>query len=104
MRRHAPFVFLLVLNLFAGVSGSHAETPAAARSVAGTVKDAKGRGLPGVHVRLETQEGHVAASTVSDAAGHFAFPTVAAGTYTVVATKEAFEPANAEAVVSGTEE
>ncbi|HEY6419996.1 MAG TPA: TonB-dependent receptor [Candidatus Binataceae bacterium] len=59
--------------------------------MSGTIRDALGRPISDAEVRLEVS-GHVVARTRTDAAGAFLFKSVAPGTYTVSANKQAFKP------------
>jgi outer membrane receptor protein involved in Fe transport len=71
--------------------------------VAGHVKDALERPLPGARVRLEATDGRVVAATTADDQGAFTFRGVAPGTYAVVGEKDAFESATAIVTVTETE-
>src|SRR6266404_6737705 len=103
MRSHPAFLFLFGAALLqhAPLSVCAAETPAVTmRRVTGTVKDAAGHPISGAHLRLEGAGGRIVARTQSDSAGHFAFPGVDPGTYSVVATKAGLEVTTTEAVVT----
>jgi hypothetical protein len=103
MRSHPLFLFFLgaVLPECAVVTVQAAESPVEiARQVTGTVKNARGQGVSGAQLRLETPDGHVIARTESDTAGHFAFRGVRPGTYTVVTSKAALNSTSADAVVT----
>src|SRR5689334_10812221 len=103
MRSHPAFLFLLggVLLQHEPLSVYAAETSAAAtRRVTGTVRDSSGHPAAGARLRLEGAGGRVVARTQTDSAGHFAFPGVAPGTYTVVAAKAGLEVTTGEAVVT----
>jgi outer membrane receptor protein involved in Fe transport len=59
-------------------------------TVSGAVNDALNRPLTEVTVSLKAADGHIAASTKTDAQGHFIFSAVAAGNYEVTADKTDF--------------
>ena len=62
-------------------------------TVAGVAKDALGRPLPGVQLRLEATDGRVVGRTMGDDQGRFTFTGVAPGTYAVVGERSGFDAA-----------
>ncbi len=64
-------------------------------TVEGYVHDSLGRPIAGASVVLQGPDGKAKAHVTSDGNGHFAFDTVAAGTYAVVATKSDYEEGSA---------
>ena len=60
-------------------------------ALSGTVKDALGRPIAGVRVRLQAA-GRVVARTHTDSTGAFQFKTIAPGTYTISVNKQGFKP------------
>jgi Fe(3+) dicitrate transport protein len=81
------------------VSSSYAESPAA--KLEGRVLDPTGGAVPGVIVRLHDQEGNLVRRSTTDFAGHFSFPQLPQGEYTVVALSEDFERVSVALKVSG---
>ena len=67
--------------------------PAQTGTISGTVQDPSGGVIPGVTVTLTSQQRGITRSTVTDTNGHFVFPAVVIGTYTVSATLQGFETA-----------
>lgn len=64
---------------------AHAALAQDTGNLAGAVRDAgSGRPIPGVRVDAVTADGHVAASTTTDARGAYRFTGLRAGSYTVV--------------------
>lgn len=74
--------------------------PAATGQVQGDVKDALGRPLAGVGVRLMAPTGQVIAETRSEATGRFDFTDVPAGTYALTAEKSQFQAGTAIVTVA----
>lgn len=66
-----------------------------AGQVHGVVKDALGKPLTGVTLRLQSADGQVVSQTQSDKDGQFIFTSVAPGTYAVAGEKDEFQPATA---------
>jgi hypothetical protein len=60
-------------------------------SIVGTVKDATGGILPGATVTVTQSETKATRETVTDASGGYRFPTLQAGTYTVVVHMAGFQ-------------
>jgi len=63
--------------------------------VAGVVKDAIGRPLPGVSLVLQTNDGHIVSQGTTDSGGQFNFKQVPPGNYMIVANKAGFGTATA---------
>ncbi|HYB69221.1 MAG TPA: TonB-dependent receptor [Candidatus Bathyarchaeia archaeon] len=95
---------LLVLSTLALLCVASAVDAAAAAGaggvVAGRVKDALERPLPGARVRLEATDGRVIATTTADDQGLFAFSAVPPGTYALVGEKDGFDAATAIVTVT----
>src|SRR5471032_1792717 len=68
--------------------------------IQGTVKDALGRPLTGVNLRLRAADGNIVGTAQSDSEGRFAFPEIEQGTYAVLADKPEFQSATAIVTVS----
>src|SRR5579862_4550110 len=103
MRSHPVFLFLFGAALLQcdPIALYAAETSAGiTRRVTGTVKDSAGHPVADASLRLERAGGETVARAQSDTAGHFAFPGVPAGSYTVVASKPGLEVTASEAVVT----
>ena len=69
--------------------------PAQTGTVSGTIQDPSGGVMPGVTVTITSQDRGFTRSTVSDQNGHFVFPAVPIGVYTVAAVLQGFETAQA---------
>lgn len=92
---------LVVLVFF--TSAGAAETSQRTRhNIAGVIKDALGRPLPGVKLSLQDAEGRVRATAESGADGSFVFKRVAPGLYALVTHKTGFELATKVVSVSAT--
>ena len=65
-------------------------------SIEGIVKDASGGVLPGVTVEAKSAAG--TSTAVTDASGVFRFPSLAPGTYELMATLQGFKPAKSDVV------
>jgi outer membrane receptor protein involved in Fe transport len=72
------------------------------QQVQGTVKDALGRPLTGVNLRLRAAGGKIVGTAQSDDEGRFTFPGITQGTYAVLADKSEFQTATAIVTVSNT--
>ena len=94
-RTIAVSLALLVIG-FVGVAEVAAQVTG---TVAGVAKDALGRPLSAVQLRLETTDGRVAARTTTDAQGRFTFTGVAPGTYAVVGERSGFDTATSVVTV-----
>jgi outer membrane receptor protein involved in Fe transport len=70
-------------------------TTQSTQQVQGTIKDALGRPLAGVALRLRGADGKIVGQTESDNEGRFAFSGIARGTYAVLADKADFQTATA---------
>ena len=57
----------------------------------GSVTDQSGAAIPGVEVTATNQQTGVANKALSDAAGNYSFPSLAPGTYSIVAEKQGFK-------------
>lgn len=90
------FGLTAILARFAVSPAEGAQAPAASKqTINGTVTDALGRPLAGVHLELQDSAGKVAARTTSDSAGHFALRAAAPAVYAIVANKANFKPGTA---------
>src|SRR5579862_1066434 len=65
----------------------------AAAVIEGTVKDPSGAATPGAAIILKHSETGQSENTLSDPQGHFKFPDVAPGKYTLTVQHEGFEDA-----------
>ena len=83
---------LLIAGLTA-FSGPSFAQPAQTGTISGVIQDSSGGVMPGATVSATSQDRGFARTTISDANGHFLFPAVPIGTYTVVATLQGFETA-----------
>src|SRR5438552_11738461 len=97
LRTIAVSLALLVVGLGGVVV---AVTAQATGTVAGIAKDALGRPLSGVQLRLEATDGRVAGRTTTDAQGRFTFTGVAPGTYAIVGERSGFDTATSVVTVS----
>lgn len=90
MRARWAFLWMLILSLAAtaGLSSQTASTGA----IIGVTFDPSGALLPGVSIRLSTDDNLAAKSSVSDANGTFVFPALPPGTYGLQATRTDFKP------------
>ena len=96
LRTIALILALLVVGLGTVVVEVTAQ---AAGTVGGVAKDALGRPLSGVQLRLEATDGRVVARTTADAQGRFTFTGVAPGTYAVVGERSGFDTATSVVTV-----
>lgn len=87
-------IFLVFLLLFAAQSVLAQEQTA---SIQGTALDASGAAMPGVTVTAVSSRGQ-RFDTVTDAAGHYRFPSVPPGVYTVTGTLQGLKDAVANNV------
>ena len=85
---------LLVAALVAVAAPAFAQ-PAQTGTITARIKDATGGALPGVTVTITSQDRGFSRSTVSDENGRYVFPAVPIGPYTIVATLQGFETAQA---------
>jgi outer membrane receptor protein involved in Fe transport len=98
-RRCATFAWIVLISgalaiLFSSrfsIAGDVRKGVASQPSLSGTVKDALGRPIGGVRVRV-LAAGRVVARTHTDSAGAFEFKTIAPGTYNFSVNKAGFEP------------
>jgi len=88
-KRSSLALFTVVVLLLTAIPAVAQETTA---SIQGTIMDAQGAHLPGVTVEAVNERGQKF-SAVSDASGHYRFPSVPPGTYTVTASLSGMEPA-----------
>ncbi|HUH84520.1 MAG TPA: carboxypeptidase-like regulatory domain-containing protein, partial [Stellaceae bacterium] len=83
----------------AGAVVTLAALPAVAAPQSGEVdaiaKDALGRPLADVKLKLEAPDGKVLSEAASGADGHFLFKSIASGTYAVIGDKTGFDTATA---------
>jgi hypothetical protein len=89
-RCRAVFNALLVV-LAVGLLAPPARAQVLYGSIVGTVRDSTGGVLPGATVTITQQETKATRETVSDTAGAYRFPTLQAGTYTVVVRMTGFQ-------------
>src|SRR5215510_12034394 len=70
-------------------------SPAAAQAVTGTllgnISDSSGGAVPGVSVTATEVDTSVSRTTVSNEAGHYAFPSLLNGKYTISAELQGFK-------------
>ena len=85
---------VLVAALVASAAPAFAQ-PAQTGTISGAIQDATGAALPGVTVTITSQDRGFSRSTVSDENGRYVFPAVPIGPYTIVATLQGFETAQA---------
>ena len=85
---------VLVAMLVALAAPAFAQ-PAQTGTISGEILDATGGALPGVTVTITSQDRGFSRSTVTDVSGRYVFPAVPIGAYTVVATMQGFETAQA---------
>jgi hypothetical protein len=64
-------------------------------TISGEITDATGAALPGVTVTITSQDRGFSRSTVSDETGRYVFPAVPIGPYSITATLQGFETAQA---------
>ncbi|MFN8058763.1 MAG: carboxypeptidase regulatory-like domain-containing protein [Vicinamibacterales bacterium] len=93
-----PTVAIVSMVLFASV-GLSAAAQSRSSNVYGTVTDPSDAVLPGVSVVLTDEATGIARDTVTDARGHYAFPLVPVGRFTITASLSGFAPAEARNVV-----
>jgi outer membrane receptor protein involved in Fe transport len=87
---------LIALVIWAEVS-AHAEPLSG--TIEGTVRDAAGRPVDGVRVRIETSDGRVIARSTTASNGAYRVTGLEPGLYSVLAEKEDFSPAVAAASI-----
>ena len=85
---------LLIVALMAFAAPAYPQ-PAQTGTISGQIQDATGAALPGVTVTLTSQDRGFSRSTVSDAHGRYVFPAVPIGLYTLNASLQGFETAQA---------
>ena len=85
----------LLIAALVAVAGPAFAQPAQTGTISGTILDATGGALPGVTVTIQSQDRGFSRSSVSDENGRYVFPAVPIGAYTVTATLQGFETANA---------
>src|SRR4029078_6046316 len=92
---------LLVTSLLASTAAAQITTG----TVAGTVKDTQGGGIPGPTVVLVSEtRGTRSVPVVTNATGDFVFPNITPDTYTIELTMSAFRTLNRKGVgVTGVE-
>ncbi len=86
--------FALVMALVAFAVPASAQ-PAQTGTISGTIQDGTGAAIAGVTVTITSQDRGFSRSTVSDDSGRYVFPAVPIGPYTIVATLQGFETAQA---------
>lgn len=95
---------MFAISLLAGAPCVSAQvvtaTPAAIAAVTGTVTDTTGAIIPGAYVALTTSAGKTVATATANATGGFRITPPAAGMYTLMVTRQGFQPFS-EAVMAG---
>ena len=81
---------LVVLMLGIGLATVFGQVQATNGSIRGDVMDQHGLAVPGVAVEAQEVDTGVVHNTTTDDAGHFEFPSLLSGTYTVKITKSGF--------------
>ena len=81
-----------LLLLVASVTVARAQSVGS--SVQGVVTDSSGALVPGADIRLTNMRTGVVLTTISDASGNYAFPTVQPGTYSLAVSKQGFAAYN----------
>jgi outer membrane receptor protein involved in Fe transport len=96
LRRHAQVIAAAVvfsLLLLLSLGAARAAPPAG--TVEGVAKDALGRPLAGVQLKLQSPDGHAVAQTATADDGSYRFIGVAPGVYSVIGEKPGFDTATA---------
>src|SRR5687768_819829 len=88
MPTHFARLFLLQFALALFADSAVAQTTRA--TIRGMVLDQTGARLPDVEITVLREETNETRRGVSDAQGHFAFPELPAGSYTIEATRKGF--------------
>lgn len=88
--KRSSIVFFALLLLIAGAVPAMAQEQTAA--IQGNITDAQGAALPGVTVEAANERGGKY-SAQTDNSGHYWFPSIAPGIYSVTATLSGMEPA-----------
>ena len=94
--RIRTLITVLIALLLAGPSAAQEQRGA----IEGVVRDTSGAVLPGATVEARSENGAVI-STQTDATGLFRFPSLAPGTYSIVANLSGFAPQTAEGIRVG---
>jgi hypothetical protein len=81
----------LLVTLLVALAAPAFPQPAQTGTISGDIKDATGAALPGVTITITSEERGFSRSTVTDGEGHYVFPAVPIGQYTLVATLQGFE-------------
>src|SRR6187200_3057541 len=81
---------LLLAVIFLGLAAAEAAAQTSRATIRGIVLDQTGARLPGVDITVLREDTNETRRGVSDAQGHFAFPELAAGSYTIEATRQGF--------------
>ncbi|MBV9495001.1 MAG: carboxypeptidase regulatory-like domain-containing protein, partial [Acidobacteria bacterium] len=68
-------------------------------TISGTVTGSGNAPLAGVQVQLVDDQGHVIATTTTDASGHYSFSNIVPGNYTLRFTRDGYVPATESAIV-----
>ena len=84
-----PFALLLLVALAAPAFAQPAQTG----TISGVILDATGAVLPGVTVTITSQDRGFSRDTVSGETGHYLFPAVPIGRYSITASLQGFETA-----------
>src|SRR5712692_6835438 len=99
MHRNVYGIRTLVLLLLLTLSARPLAAQSPTGSIAGTIVDASGAGLPGATVTATQSETGAVRTTTSTGAGQFRIPLLAVGTYSVSAELPSFAPAKIANVV-----
>lgn len=94
MKSFSFFISTLLIT-FCSFFLSEAFAQSLPNQVDGTVKDALGKPLSGVALRLQASDGTVVNQTRSDEDGHFTFTSVIPGTYAILGEKSEYQTGTA---------
>lgn len=100
--RHALFVAVASAACLVAIDGANRPAVAApaAETIEGVARDAQGRPLPGVRLKLHAPDGRVVGEATSDASGRYRFTGVAPGNYSLAGDKDGFAAATAAVAVA----
>jgi hypothetical protein len=82
---------LLRISLFVALSLHALLAQQTAGTITGTVTDASGSAVPGVAIRVTSNETNAIRETTTDASGNYTLPFLPAGTYSVALTAKGFQ-------------
>ena len=89
IRRRFALLVLTVALFANALLLAHAEDSG---TISGSLKDQTGAVIPNTSIVLTNDATHVKQNTMTDSVGHYAFPVVPVGTYTLKATATGFTP------------